>query len=501
MHILIDYAAQDLPTAHALITYLVPLVQAQRISITHERGLPVGADREATAEDAWQRADLVVLLLSPDYLAERSAQLARARLRHQRAAGQVLPVLVRPCGWENTWLRDLTISPSKSGAALPVKDRRWSSKDEAIKDIADAILARLQRSSSSVLPRGSATAAYVSRPQIQEHILRNLAQRIPAILTGTHRCGKTRLIQRTLEDLTRDAGVRACYLDFTEFGHEDRLAKDRLFHVMATRVAEAVAASPEEADGWVALHFGSNPIPIQRMRRLLERSVLKAPGLQQLVLALDHVNAIENDVLRNDLFGMLRAWCNNVSSGAEPWLKLRLILSATTSLKLDSVKRSALSNAEYEVPVGGLSDDEILAMMEQHKLPSLPATPSGGAEDVKILREEVDGNPYYCSIAIAQAQLLAMTPGRWLRERGRRAFEQDLDCYLTSPFEEDPHVRDLVCKALCSPKQTLEKGEHYRLLRTGLFSHEPQRGYQLIYRLFAEHLQALCRAAATEGPR
>src|SRR5262245_48782019 len=98
---------------------------------THLRasGFEVWDDRRIEPGDNWrpvlfaalERAQVVVLLISPDFLDSRfilEKEVPVVLQRRQEARLQVIPVVVRPCAWQTVdWLESLGLFPP-DGRAL-----------------------------------------------------------------------------------------------------------------------------------------------------------------------------------------------------------------------------------------------------------------------------------------------------------------------------------------------------------------------------------------------
>jgi hypothetical protein len=82
-------------------------------------------------------ADLILLLISPDFLASDycyGKEMDRALERHQRHEAHVIPVIVRPVDWEKAPFSYLQAVP-KDGKAITL----WANKDQALMDAAKSI--------------------------------------------------------------------------------------------------------------------------------------------------------------------------------------------------------------------------------------------------------------------------------------------------------------------------------------------------------------------------
>lgn len=102
----------------ALIRQLVPLEHNGRIQMWDERQIRPGAEREQELNRHLATDHLLILLVSPDFLARKACQhqVEVALQRHTRKDATVIPILVRPCLWELTELKRLQVLPREQNA-------------------------------------------------------------------------------------------------------------------------------------------------------------------------------------------------------------------------------------------------------------------------------------------------------------------------------------------------------------------------------------------------
>jgi len=108
-------------------THLQPLRQAALISIWSEIHLAPGADRAVEIERQFATADVVLLLLSPDFFASPDClELMEQALQQSHAATtRVIPILLRSVAWQESPLAALTPWPSNKKPIM-----LWSDQDE-----------------------------------------------------------------------------------------------------------------------------------------------------------------------------------------------------------------------------------------------------------------------------------------------------------------------------------------------------------------------------------
>ena len=108
----------------------------------------IAGSRLASARPGHQRAnlesaDIVLLLVSPDFLASDycyEREMLRAVERHKAGACTVIPVILRPCDWHDAPFGGLLAAP-KDGKPIT----QWPDIDAAFLDVTTAIKGRLRK--------------------------------------------------------------------------------------------------------------------------------------------------------------------------------------------------------------------------------------------------------------------------------------------------------------------------------------------------------------------
>lgn len=134
MRIFLSYAERDAPHRERLERHLSALQQPGTITLWHEDCAIPGANKQRTAAQHLESADIVLSLLSADYLASKWAKKPEQDLmlaRHQRGELLIIPVLVRPVHWETTAFARLQALPS-NGKPVTI----WRKPDAAWANVA-----------------------------------------------------------------------------------------------------------------------------------------------------------------------------------------------------------------------------------------------------------------------------------------------------------------------------------------------------------------------------
>ncbi len=125
----LSYAHEDEPFCQECKKHLSLLQRQGFISTWYDRQITAGADWAEEIDHHLERASIILLLITADFLASDycySKEMTRALQRHQADEAKVIPVLVRPCDWSSAPFARLQILPTD---ARPIST--WLDKDEA----------------------------------------------------------------------------------------------------------------------------------------------------------------------------------------------------------------------------------------------------------------------------------------------------------------------------------------------------------------------------------
>jgi hypothetical protein len=132
-----SYSHKDESLRDQLETHLSMLKRQGFIETWHDRRITAGAVFGDAISANVERADIVLLLVSPDFLASEycyEKEMMRALERHQAGECTVVPVILRPCDWYD--------APFGKLLAAPKDDRpitQWPDIDEAFLDVTKKI--------------------------------------------------------------------------------------------------------------------------------------------------------------------------------------------------------------------------------------------------------------------------------------------------------------------------------------------------------------------------
>jgi hypothetical protein len=126
-----SYSHRDEALRDQLETHLSMLKRQGFIETWHDRRITAGEVFGNAISANLERADIVLLLVSPDFLASDycyKKEMTRALERHDAAECRVIPVILRPCDWHDAPFGRLLAAP-KDGKPItqcPMSTKRFS---------------------------------------------------------------------------------------------------------------------------------------------------------------------------------------------------------------------------------------------------------------------------------------------------------------------------------------------------------------------------------------
>lgn len=132
-----SYSHADEVLRDQLEKHLTMLKRQGVIETFHDRRIPAGNEVDSSISAELERADVILLLVSPDFLSSAycyDIEMRRALERHSRGEASVIPVILRHCDWHSSPFGKLMATPRDG---KPVKS--FPDLDEALLQVAQAI--------------------------------------------------------------------------------------------------------------------------------------------------------------------------------------------------------------------------------------------------------------------------------------------------------------------------------------------------------------------------
>ena len=132
-----SYSHKDEKYRDKLATHLAMLQNQGVIESWYDRKIGAVEEWSKAIDDNLKSADIILLLISADFLASRycyEIEMEQAMARHEAGEAKVIPVILRPVDWSGAPFGKLQAFPKNAKAVT-----KWSPQDEAFVDIAQGI--------------------------------------------------------------------------------------------------------------------------------------------------------------------------------------------------------------------------------------------------------------------------------------------------------------------------------------------------------------------------
>jgi hypothetical protein len=138
----ISYAHHDHPGFQRLLVYLTALSNNYDFAIWHDERLNAGYRWHATILDELSKSDLIVPLVSADFLASpyiREHELPAIADLWTRNAALVAPIIYTACPWKSVFGKYIQCAPKKNGKLGVVPVCEWPNRETAFGGAAEEI--------------------------------------------------------------------------------------------------------------------------------------------------------------------------------------------------------------------------------------------------------------------------------------------------------------------------------------------------------------------------
>jgi CheY-like chemotaxis protein len=137
--VFVSYAHGDERLRRGLETHLSVLRRQGVIRTWHDRRILPGTEWAGQIDRNLESADLILLLISPEFLASDycyEIEMKRALERHDAGNARVIPIILRPVDWQSAPFGRLQVLPM---GGKPIVE--WRPRDRAFEDVARGIRA------------------------------------------------------------------------------------------------------------------------------------------------------------------------------------------------------------------------------------------------------------------------------------------------------------------------------------------------------------------------
>lgn len=145
-----SYSHADSDLRDQLEKHLAMLKHQGRIDAWHDRKIVAGDALDSRISENLERAEIVLLLVSSDFLSSAycyGIEMRRAMERNAEGSARVIPIILRPCDWKSAPFGQILATP-KDGKPVT----RWADRDEAWLDVVEAIKGALPSERKAIEP-------------------------------------------------------------------------------------------------------------------------------------------------------------------------------------------------------------------------------------------------------------------------------------------------------------------------------------------------------------
>lgn len=139
----ISFSHEDDALRAELETYLKLLRRLSLLDTWTDRRIAPGADWKGQIDEALERADLVMLLVSADFVGSDycwDIEMRRALVRAAEGAATLIPIIVRTCMWKDAPFGKFQVLPDggkpvTAGGSKSARDKAWTNVADGIADL------------------------------------------------------------------------------------------------------------------------------------------------------------------------------------------------------------------------------------------------------------------------------------------------------------------------------------------------------------------------------
>jgi TIR domain len=138
IRVFISYSHKDEILRKELDKHLTILKRQKKIDTWNDRKIIPGQEFDKAIDDNLEIADIILLLVSPDFLASDycyEVEMTRAMERHEQSKSVVIPIILEPCIWQETPFGKILATPEDG---RPVS--KYPNKNDAFVEITKGII-------------------------------------------------------------------------------------------------------------------------------------------------------------------------------------------------------------------------------------------------------------------------------------------------------------------------------------------------------------------------
>ena len=429
VNVFFSYSHKDERLRDRLATHLSMLQNEKVIESWHDRKISAGTEWAQAIDDNLNSADIILLLISADFLASQycyDIEMKQAIARHEAGDARVIPIILRPVDWSGAPFGKLQAFPTNAKAVTA-----WSNQDKAFTNIAQGIR-QAAKEMSEVLrqrraldplpdsisdpspdpasdpspeppqanqternevsyenPEGSMgidSGFYIHSPY-EERCYEEIKKEGALIrIKSPRNMGKSSLMVRVLAQ-AKQLGYRTVTLNLDLANQKLFDDLDKYMQWFCASVGKQLGVRVKVEDDWDEI-FGAN----DNSTDYFEKHLLEGAE-QPLVVAIDNFDRVfKYPDLETDFCGLLRGW-HERSRSIKLWGKLRfVIVYSLEPYSLKDINQSPF-NVGLLIELGEFTPAQVQALVALHGLKW--AEPAVGQ-----LMALIGGHPYLVRSAL-----------------------------------------------------------------------------------------------------
>jgi hypothetical protein len=488
--VFLSYSIQDKGFCDDLLKGLSSLKRDEIISYWHGGMISPGQERDRLILEKLDQADLVLLLISANYISSDfcyCTELVKAMERHDSGLARVVPIMLSPVDWTGTPFSHLQALPEN---AEPVTS--WKRRDEAYRTISMSlrnVVFELMEAKKSSIQSNSYKEEATTIPSVQHSkpTFPTLFQLefpegpvplkspfyIPSVteercynelttsgalirIKSPSQMGKTSLMFRVLDRASK-VGQRIVRLNLRQLNQSYFSDIQIFLNWLCNSIDRQLGLNykPE----FHRSMYSPNDNATQFVERVLKTVGSKDP----IMISIDDFDRIFSfDMIRDDVFGLLRGWFED-GKNYSPWDRLRMIIVHSQDAYIHHDINYSPFNVGYSVKLDAFSTEQIDILLDKHNID----WPTGGRGKFVNL---VAGHPYLlrlglyhlASRSISLESLLSNAP----YDDG--VFGKHLQ-YLIRFVEQQPGLREDLSQVVSSSAPTrIKQASAFKLESLGL---------------------------------
>ena len=172
IRIFYSYSHKDERFRQELVTHLALLRREGLIQEWHDRKITPGAEWEAAIDENLAAADIVLLLISADFINSDycfGREMTEAMKRYKEGGARIIPIILRPVDWQTAQFAKFQALPAD---ARPIT--KWINRDEAWTNVAQGIRQAVMDSSMERLSRKLKVLDPGNDPELTRRVALNI---------------------------------------------------------------------------------------------------------------------------------------------------------------------------------------------------------------------------------------------------------------------------------------------------------------------------------------